>query len=174
MKHSIFLFTLIILNVSCITDKEKIVEFENFSFETSDASELYFKNIRESYYHLEEKGGLKIYRLKKYDDLDTFLIKPILIYNWRNDLAYVMLESNGSIDLKEEIVISWKNESRSWVIRNIKDHFSILNHINNLIKKDETIWITIKGKKILLFSSILEKSYFSLILYDLHKITNYF
>ena len=41
--------------VGCSVNADKKVSLENFEFKTGDDTELFFKNVRQSYYDLEEK-----------------------------------------------------------------------------------------------------------------------
>jgi hypothetical protein len=77
-------------------------------YSTTDASELFFKNIRKSEYLLTENktAGLDIYVNKSHDDSE--LIRTQLIHNWRLDKAYIMLSVKDR-DLPIKFIIDQKD-----------------------------------------------------------------
>ncbi len=87
-----YILMIVFILIGCNSDKNKKVDVANFEFNTTDATELYFKNIRESYYNIEEKEGIKIFRLKEYDEIDSVWIKPMIVYHWRVDKNFLMFE----------------------------------------------------------------------------------
>lgn len=165
----LLLFSLIF--VACKSDRKKKVNLENFTFSTTDASELYFKNIRESYYQVEVKEGIKIFRLKDYEELDSIIIKPIIVYHWRVDKAFLMLEFQPEIN-SENIQISESASEKNYQVIQIKDHLLLANDLYNMLSDEKEPHILIEKRKIPVFGHKLEKSYFSLVLYDFYRFTN--
>lgn len=156
---------------SCNADQQKKVDIENFDFSTTDASELYFKNIRESYYHIEEKEGIRIYRLKDYDDIDSSLLRPIIVFHWRVDKAFLMLEFGNDIN-PENINIQLGDEQVAHQVIQIKDHLVLANDIYEAVIDEKDIFLNRDGAATPLFGAITEKSNFSLVLYDFFRFTN--
>ena len=97
--------------VSCNPDKKKEVDQTTISFDTNDASKLFFKNIRQSYYdqQIMEEAKLEIYRLKKRNQSsDQPVINLAIVNNWRYDQAYLLLEPTGGLGLAN-LKLSWNN-----------------------------------------------------------------
>ena len=112
MRYSIaFAALMIVVLTACNPDKKKKVDQTTISFTTNDASKLFFKNVRQSYYDLEEMEAAKmeIYRLKKRSESqERPVINIAIVNNWRYDEAYLVLEPNGRLNLAA-LKITWKN-----------------------------------------------------------------
>ncbi|OEK07116.1 hypothetical protein [Roseivirga misakiensis] len=103
---------LISLFLSCNPDKRTVVDQASVTFATDDASELFFKNVRQLYYNTEvmEEAKLNIFRLKKRDlSNDRPIINLAIVNNWRFDEAYLLLEPNDLIGQADTITIKWSN-----------------------------------------------------------------
>jgi hypothetical protein len=108
-----FFFLLLLSGVllACNPDKNRKVDQATISFKTNDASKLFFKNLRQSYYDKEEMEAakLEIYRLRKRNQsLKHPVVNLAIVNNWRFDEAYLLLEPNGLLTL-DSLIISWKN-----------------------------------------------------------------
>lgn len=169
----LMVFLTLFLFSSCDGDRKKKVDIENFEFSTTDASELYFKNIRESYYNIEEKDGIKIFRFKAYDELDSVWLKPIIVHHWRVDKAFLMLEFHPDVN-PENIIISDSLTENSYQVVQIKDHLKLANDLYNQLLEEKDPNILLADTKKQLFNQKLEKSNFSLVLYDFFRFTNVF
>lgn len=79
---------------SCHPDKFTKVNAEELAFRTRDDTEIYFKNVRQSAYHLEEREdqGINEYNLKAASG-DTLSPVPTLLINWRHDTAFLLFEN---------------------------------------------------------------------------------
>ncbi|MEQ8360708.1 MAG: hypothetical protein RH860_14550 [Cytophagales bacterium] len=126
----LFFFASIVLLTSCNPDKNRIVNRNEPNFKTTDASRLFFKNIRLLYYDLEEKNEGKIQVLKpgrRIEDSSKAIINVYIINNWFQDRAYPMIslspyfndidtlkieviKANGSTELLEFNKLSSMNE----------------------------------------------------------------
>ena len=58
MKKVLFCI-MFLMQYSCQIDRDKKVNFEDFNFKTGDDTEIFFKNMRQSYYDLEENKAAK-------------------------------------------------------------------------------------------------------------------
>ncbi|QNL21874.1 hypothetical protein HZR84_07960 [Hyphobacterium sp. CCMP332] len=89
-----YLIATIVLLTSCNPDKNRIVNRNEPKFKTTDASRLFFKNVRLLYYDLEEKNEGKIQVLKlgrRIEDSTEAIINVYIINNWFQDRAYPMI-----------------------------------------------------------------------------------
>jgi len=107
------LFSLVILLFlwACNPDKNRKVDQTTISFATNDATKLFFKNVRRTYYEVEEMEAAKmeVYRLnKRVLSQERPIINLAIVNNWRFDEAYVMLEPNNLLDLAN-LTLTWKN-----------------------------------------------------------------
>ena len=83
---------------ACHPDKDAEVTAEEINFKTTDSSELFFKNVRKSEYTLEERkeAGLELYSQE--DLLLRNQFKPVIIINWRSDMAFFYLQQENNSD----------------------------------------------------------------------------
>ena len=111
MRLLLALFAVVIL-ASCNPDKKTEVDQTTISFDTNDASKLFFKNVRQNYYdqQIMEEAKLEIYRLKKRNESsEELVINLAIVNNWRYDQAYILLEPTPEISL-DNLKLSWNNE----------------------------------------------------------------
>ena len=104
-----FIFAFLgMMMVSCTIDRDKEVKREKFLFKTGDDTEIFFKNIRASYYDKEEKKETRweIYRHKDlYKEFDSLGLKIAIILNVLHDEAYIMVEPGDALQQQDEIVV---------------------------------------------------------------------
>jgi hypothetical protein len=98
LKHLLALFSIIIFLVTCETKKQTPISTESIVFQTTDQSELFFKNIRQSSYRLTEMktAGINIFYPSAFEN-EEWIIRPYLVHNWRIDKAFLMLEIKDSL-----------------------------------------------------------------------------
>ena len=84
-----------------------------------------------------------------------------------------MLEYHQDVD-SESIVISDGISNKTYQVIQIKDHLVLANDLYNMILEGKDPQIFINEKHMPLFREKLEKSNFSLVLYDFFRFTNVF
>lgn len=93
MKKNVIYFISICLIAACHPQKADLVNLDEIQFSTTDASELYFKNIRKSSYQLTEMKTAGMDVFNNIELLKSNLkFKPSLIINWRNDQSFIMFD----------------------------------------------------------------------------------
>lgn len=94
---------------SCVLDQDKPITIEDIHFDTRDDTELFFKNIRQSSYNLEENNpaSINIFRLKD-NTVDSSSVEPnpVIIHHWLRDKAYLWLEFGGQSNFDEPLNIT--------------------------------------------------------------------
>lgn len=113
---------------------------------TSDAEELFFKNLRQSDYDLTENqaAGLNVYVHKNQSDQDPLTIK--LIHNWRNDQAFILLEW---LLEAPTINLSTKGDQVLWTGESMQNHWQVAEFIyshhasGDTIRVDEKTLLTV-------------------------------
>ena len=112
---------IILILGACTIDGEKKIDRSKITFKTGSDTQLFFKNVRQSYYDIEENEAAKfnVYRLSK-RSLDES--KPIfnlaIVNNFLNDEAYLLLEPNTATpDLPFEVISTNDSTNTSRVIR---------------------------------------------------------
>ncbi|MEM1409077.1 MAG: hypothetical protein AAGG59_19990 [Bacteroidota bacterium] len=106
------LIFILITVFSCHINADKKVTLDNFEFKTGDDTELFFKNVRQSYYDLEENQAAK-FNLFRFSDRAVSDALPILnlaiVINYLQDEAYLFLEPNEILVAYEPLIIGWEN-----------------------------------------------------------------
>ena len=167
MKQIGFIFILFLFG--CHPEKHATVALDQISFKMTDASELFFKNIRKSEYQVDEntQAGIDSYLLKdlktNYSGSSPTLI-PNLLINWRQDMAYVMLSGDSEFDadtiiIDQEITIVFDGS-------NIKEHAKTSIEIYNAILDGHSVEIISKGLKTPFFESPDHQNDFRIVVFD--------
>lgn len=108
-KNKLVMFMIAWMYQSCTLNQEKPITIEDLEFDTRDDTELFFKNIRQSSYHLEENkpASINIFRLKDIRlDSNSLEPNPVIIHHWLRDKAYIWLEFGGLSNFDEPLDIS--------------------------------------------------------------------
>lgn len=141
----VFLF----LVFSCHPDKLKKESIENLRFETTDASELFFKNVRRSDYDVEEltEARLEIFRYKN-TRAETNLVTPALIVNWGVDRAFLMLETRDSLPETIHFLINDSISSDTILFdgSNQRQHAEVALKMYNAILDKQKIYVLLPGE----------------------------
>lgn len=96
----------------CNPDKNKRADPDKIKFTTSDDAELFFKNVRQQAYHLQEmkEARLLVYRHEDLNKQAEYpLLHPALVVNWRYDEAYLLLEPNEKILNDQPVLVEWQD-----------------------------------------------------------------
>ena len=158
-------FLLIILSLaSCNSSRSEVKKELN---STTDDSEIFFKNVRQLYYSVNENSSahLNTYKLKKQPASQYPEIK--IIHNWSEDKAYVMLS------FEEELILTLTNECDSTFHFNgnsMTNHLKCADFIFFAIKNGCTIISANDSLKIL--STPEEKKAFTVTMKDFYNLTN--
>ena len=114
MKNNILFLTLWLLLAACGgQDGQQEDNAGDRTYRTTAPSLLYFKNMRSSYYTLNEqpRTRIELYRLRKFVQLsgEEIVLVPVIANNWMKDEAYLFLESPElGKGLASPITIRWE------------------------------------------------------------------
>jgi len=109
-----YIIVIILLFSGCQIDKDKKVDRNKFTFKTGDDTELFFKNVRQSNYDLEENEAAKFNLFRHEDRIvtnDQPVINLAIVNNYMNDEAYLLIEPNDSLKSFNPLTIEVKNDS---------------------------------------------------------------
>lgn len=166
LNFVIILFTL----VACHPDKLVPIEVEELRYRTSDASELYFKNIRQSNYQVElrKEAGINLYRPND-PETENLVLKPVLLINWRHDMAYLILESDQN---PETLRVVLGSDTVTYESGNPKQNTQLATQIYNAILLDQEVRIFSNGKMENLFSEATQKDPFRTTMFDFFRLVD--
>ncbi len=131
---SIFKWLPVFCLSSCLLKSGEKVDLSDFDFGTTDSAELFFKNVRQSYYHLEERKQAKmnLFRLSNFSEGGRHpSIQPMIIHHWPIDEASIWLEFDSTFSspitftlFKDQVssTVSFNGSSR-------QEHLKLANSI---------------------------------------------
>jgi hypothetical protein len=100
-----------VLILSFFNEKRADNTGEDPTFRITDASRIYFGNIRRAYYQVEGKqgAGLDIYRLgKRVVDSTQNVLNLAIVMNRSRNTAYLYVEPHGRLENQNPLEIRWK------------------------------------------------------------------
>lgn len=178
MKIRIVLGLLAMVLVACNPDKQTQVDQSEITFKTTDSSKLYFKNIRQSYYDLEEMEAakLEVFRFKKRAQGDERpVINLSIVNNWRYDEAYLLLEPNGYIQ-QDTLKLRWKSadglktDSIFYSRGNKTDIVKFADQVYQQIQSKSEFEIELEGNWKRFLNESLDREAFRITMFDYYKL----
>ncbi|RED94122.1 hypothetical protein [Marinoscillum furvescens] len=159
---------LIVLAVGCHPAKHEPVDPKSLSFTTTDASEMYFKNIRQSSYTVEirKEAGINIYRPNTLQNV-LMPLKPVLLINWRHDKAYVILESTEAQQIDQVIIAQ---DTLSYEEGVPKQNSTLATHIYNAILQQQKVTVYLDSSSLSMFGHPTHQDYFRTTLFDFYRL----
>ncbi|MFA0961805.1 hypothetical protein AB9P05_08350 [Roseivirga sp. BDSF3-8] len=172
---------LLLLIAACSGDKDKRVSRDNVRFTTSDASELFFKNVRQTSYEKQGLAGsnVEIFRLEdRSSDTDHAVMYPAIALNWAHDEAYILLETNEFLDSEDSLVVNWldpdADNSGKYIFSggNKEDNFRSAVDIYTSIQDGHEFTIMVQGEPMPLFSDKEEREVFRKTMLDYFRLVD--
>lgn len=181
--NRITILLLVFLCASCqITGPEEVME-KDLNFSTTDDSELFFKNVRQLSYDLEEfpDANLNVYRVKdRPGEVDYPSIDLAIVWNWLKDEAYILLEPNIVLEEEDPIVVFWSNRDtgETGTYRYEKGNNMVqLSHatkIYNGLMKDYYLEIWAEGRRHSFLEAAKDREAYRKTMVDYYRLTGTF
>ncbi len=176
-----FLFLTVGL-LACNPDKERKVNSAEAKFTTSDASELFFKNVRQGYYDKEtmDAAKLNIYRIKERNqDGNQPIINLAIVINWRYDEAYVLTEPNAYLQQQDTLTIFWQDTVQQkqgiyeYLPGSKEMHYQFASHIyNSLQDKHQLYTESPEGEQVPFLARRAEREAFRKTMMDYYRLVD--
>lgn len=99
MTRFLFLIYISVLVLSaCKIDRETTIDRSRFTFNVTSDSHLFFKNVRQLYYDVEDLPEAK-WRVYRFSDrqLKSPAIYPTIVIDWAKEESYLLLESDEQL-----------------------------------------------------------------------------
>ena len=181
MKVMFFLIALIIS--ACNLDKNTTVDETKAKFTTSDASELFFKNVRQVRYDQQEmaEAKLNVFRWGKRSLAEDYpVINLAIAINWRYDEAYVLTEPNAYLQGMDSIRITWQDSVRQqrgeyrWsTAGNKESQFTLASQLYRSIQQGHQLYITNPlGKEEKLLARYEEREALRITMFDYYRLVD--
>ncbi len=178
MKNILSLLGALFILFGCNVDKGKKVDVEQLDFETSDRSEIFFKNMRQSSYITVEntEAGVYLYTHQAWEEDTTSIVVPTIVFNWRQDKAYIMLNWSRKFDQAAEVDIVVMNDSLStthivYQNGNMKEQLKFAAQLYNGMADGSDFLVE---DSVLLFNTNEKKEAFRVTVYDFLRLTGWY
>jgi hypothetical protein len=181
MKNVLTLLGGVFFLLACNVDKGKKVDIEKLDFETTDRSEIFFKNMRQSAYTTteEQEAGVYLYTHKTWDNDSLSPVVPTIVFNWRQDRAYLMLNWSEEWRNMKEIDVTVSGDSLpdyhlAYAESNMQDQLKFSATLYNAMMDGGRFVVRKNGEETPLFASDEKREAFRVTLYDYLRLTGWF
>lgn len=152
-------------------------------FATSTPSELYFNNMRSSYYEAAQDSGTQInlYRLKRLTPKTEIpQLIPIIAHNWLAEEAYLLIQPNEYENgFRSPLTVYWKNgeEEGKIVLEQPDDYeaqYRFAAELDQALKNKYGLEVlSEQGRRVQLFGQYDQKSRFMTTIRDFRNLIDY-
>ena len=149
-KFYLFFLTLVSTACSLNPDRNTTINLNTPGFSTSDASELYFKNVRSNNYNKTPNDATKldVYRSKDwYMPAGKPALSLQIVMNWRYDEAYILTVPNDNWKSFGVISVVWQDTTLGTSgkypaeIGNKEEQFSLAGSLYNSILAEHELYL---------------------------------
>lgn len=180
-----FLIGLLLIIASlagCKIDRDKKVDRAKFQFEVGDDSELFFRNVRQIYYDRSSPDGTwQAYRFgDRYLGNDRPVIVPVIVINWLQDEAYLLIDSNELLSDEDDLQVIISDTSTlktDTLILNQRGRERMLEFGSRLyeaIQANQKMTIRSKGEFVPLLVEGNDRETFRITMSDYYRLTRVF
>lgn len=177
MSRSYFVISIIALFfLGCTVDENREIADSELEFSTTDDSELFFVNVRQLYYDLEEieAAKMKVYRIKGRPESDQIILFPTIVWNWMYDEAYIIFEGNVELDTNTKLL--WINNGDSGSViysgGDKMEQLKLATFIYNGLKKNYNFKLNTGEKEIPFLVDKKEREAFRITMADYYRLVN--
>ena len=178
-----FLLLAAIIVAGCQIDSKEKIDQKDLNFSTTDDSELFFKNVRQLYYDLEEipAANLNVYRIKeRTKESDYPLVNLAIVWNWLKYEAYIIIEPNELITESDSVTILWSSRDSdvsgtiNYELGNSQAQLTIAKELYNGIISDHTFEISLGNSRKPFLDSARDREAFRKTMADYFRLTRTF
>ncbi|MGI9542226.1 MAG: hypothetical protein ACR2MX_03145 [Cyclobacteriaceae bacterium] len=159
----------------CITSGDHDLDPYSPNFNTTDASELYFKNVRQYYYDLEEQDGQNMFSLGNRNQEASYPnLILIITMDWRKDQAYLSLASSPYFSedspIEVQALARERDEHHKLVSRDKVETFAFVTKIYQSILNEQKLYVLIDDKQYPLFANESDREAFRITAFDFYRL----
>lgn len=177
-SYLISFFVIIQLLIGCKIDRDKKVDRTKFQFEIRDDAELFFRNVRQIYYDRSSPDGTwQAYRFSNQFGNDKPAIFPVIVINWLNDEAYLLIQSNDLLSDEEflSVVINdinlFKTDTVTLNQRGRERMLEFGSRLYEAILSNHEIYVQIKDGFMPILNQEEEREAFRITMSDFYRLT---
>ena len=176
-------FSLLLTGLSaCNPDKNTRIDETKARFTTSDASELFFKNVRQIYYDQQEMADAKLNVFRLSDRSlaeDVPVINLAIAINWRYDEAYLLVEPNAYLQPLDSLQVTWQDLASqqqgtyAWTGGNKEVHFTFASQLYRSIQQGHQLYIASpEGQEEKLLDTYDDREAFRKTMFDYYRLVD--
>ena len=181
MKILLFLVWLAGLS-ACNLDKNTQIDETKAKFTTSDASELFFKNVRQVRYDHQEmsEAKLNVFRLGDRSVAEDYpVLNLAIVINWRYDEAYLTVEPNAYLQDMDSIQVTWQDTvgqqegTYVWAGGNKEAQFAFASQLYRSIQRGHQLYIkNPQGEEEKLLNKYDDREAFRITMFDYYRLVD--
>lgn len=169
--------------ISCQIDGNRQVDRDRFTFNTGDDTEIFFKNVRQSYYDLEENKAAQINVFRFSDRLiteDQPVINLAIVHQYVNDKAFILVERNEWFDDQTgplQLESTLKNGTITEIDLETMNKDAMLEFATRVyedLQQGAEFKLIQKGERIPIFTDKKEREAIRITLSDYYRLTRIF
>ena len=179
---TLLLLTLLAGLSACNLDKNTQIDETKAKFSTSDASELFFKNMRQVRYDQQEMPEAKLNVFRWGDRplaADYPVINLAIAINWRYDEAYLLVEPNAYLEGLDSIQVVWQDSVGQqqgeyvWAGGNKESQFTFASQLYRSIQRGHRFFIrNPKGKEEKFLRRYDDREAFRITMFDYYRLVD--
>lgn len=169
-----YVVLLLIVLVACKMDSDKAIDREKFTFKTGDDTELFFKNVRQSNYDLEENKAAKFNVFRHENRLRDVqpLINLAIVINYLQDEAYLLVEPSEDLRKLDEILIETASGSEIVLSDFSKEGMlEFASQVYEHLLKDDQFQVSMKGEQKSILQDPSDREAFRVTVSDYYRLT---
>lgn len=178
----LILFVILILLPGCKIDRKHRVDRDKFTFKISDDALLFFRNVRQIYYDLQDLPEAHWYAFRHADrpiDPQRPLITPVIVVDWIKNESYLLVEPNEYLLAESTLLIREKTKkgiTYEYALsqRGRENMLEFATKIYEGIMDENDIFVNSGGRDYPLFQSDDERDIFRMVMADYYRLTRIF
>jgi len=180
MKNQLIAASIALSFLACSNEQPEDGGQQFPAFQTTAPSQLYFKNMRSTYYRQTVKAGSRtdLYRLRSFSDTEQRpLIYPVIANNWMADEAYLLIETNDYVGgWPDTLQIKWQSDADSGRLElptaRLKEQYQFALQLNEKIRQNHDLRIKkADGAWVPLFENQKDRRNYQTTLNDYRRLT---
>lgn len=170
---------LILLLAGCKIDRDRTVDRNKFTFVMPDDAELFFRNVRQIYYNRSSPDGKwQAYRFKDfYEGNDRPLITPVIVINWLQDEAYLLVDTNEFLSEEDFLsvviadTIQHKSDTITLSQRGRENMLEFASRIYEGVQHQSPMFVKSKNQYLPLLDNEDDRESFRITMSDYYRLT---
>lgn len=113
MQNQLFpLVVMVFTIIGCKIDRKSVIDRDKFTYSYTDDSFLFFRNVRQIYYDVQDLPEAHWYAFRwsdRYKQSDIPTVTPVIVVDWYKKETYILVEANEPLQGESELFIKETN-----------------------------------------------------------------